>query len=66
MSDGGKGSAPRPISDWERFEKHWNEIFGEPKKKKSSVPTTGTGVFVVDSEGVCDKEKTDRGKPWTG
>lgn len=28
MSDGGKGSAPRPITDREQFDKNWERIFG--------------------------------------
>lgn len=31
MSDGGKGSAPRPIPNPEKFRQNWDEIF---KKKK--------------------------------
>lgn len=31
MSDGGKGSAPRPIDDWDKFEENWDKIFGDPK-----------------------------------
>jgi hypothetical protein len=31
MSDGGKGSAPRPFSvDQKTFEENWNAIFGKP------------------------------------
>ena len=60
MSDGGKGSAPRPIVDWNKFEKSWDEIFGKPIKKKPPVSTTGSGVFVVNKDGVCDKKKEDK------
>jgi hypothetical protein len=36
MSDGGKGSAPRPFAvDQETFSDNWERIFG--KKKKQSV-----------------------------
>ena len=28
MSDGGKGSAPRPIADRKKFEENWDAIFG--------------------------------------
>lgn len=31
MSDGGKGSAPRPIPNPEKFRDNWDQIF---KKKK--------------------------------
>lgn len=29
MSDGGKGSAPRPIPDRDKFERNWATIFGK-------------------------------------
>ena len=33
MSDGGKGSAPRPFSvDQKTFDSHWNTIFGNKKQ----------------------------------
>lgn len=33
MSDGGKGSSPRPFSvDPQTFEDNWNRIFNQPKK----------------------------------
>ena len=33
MSDGGKGSAPRPFSvSKEEFDNHWDVIFGKKKK----------------------------------
>ena len=39
MSDGGKGSAPRPIGvDWDKFEESWEKIFGPKKVKVSGVP----------------------------
>lgn len=30
MSDGGKGSAPRPFSDREQFERNFDRIFSKP------------------------------------
>lgn len=34
MSNGGKGSTPRPFSvDRETFEQNWDSIFKKPKKK---------------------------------
>lgn len=30
-SDGGKGSSPRPIEDWDRYANNWDAIF-KPKK----------------------------------
>lgn len=32
MSDGGKGSAPRPIPDRKKFEENWDRIFGKKEK----------------------------------
>ncbi len=31
MSDGGKGSAPRPIPNPEKFRDNWDAIFGKKK-----------------------------------
>jgi hypothetical protein len=36
-SDGGKGSAPRPIPDYKQYEKNWDSIF-KPKVRVSGVP----------------------------
>lgn len=33
-SDGGKGSAPRPIPDPQKFRDNWDEIFGKKKEDK--------------------------------
>lgn len=36
MSDGGKGSAPRPLSvPKEEFDNRWDEIFGKKKKTEA-------------------------------
>lgn len=32
MSDGGKGSAPRPIPDPQKFRDNWDQIFRKPEK----------------------------------
>lgn len=34
---GGKGSAPRPFSDYQQFEKNWDQIF-KKEHKVSGVP----------------------------
>lgn len=40
MSDGGKGSAPRPLSvDQETFESNWDRIFS--KKQEREVSSVG-------------------------
>ena len=31
MSDGGKGSAQRPVNDRSKFEENWDRIFGDSK-----------------------------------
>lgn len=36
----GKGSAPRPIPDKEKFEKNWDAIFKKPKPEKSNGKDT--------------------------
>ena len=33
MSDGGKGSAPRPIPDPQKFRDNWDAIFGRKPEK---------------------------------
>lgn len=33
-SDGGKGSAPRPIPDPQKFRDNWDTIFGKKDKDK--------------------------------
>ena len=33
-SDGGKGSAPRPIPDPQKFRDNWDQIFGKKDKDK--------------------------------
>ena len=32
MSDGGKGSAPRPIPNPQKFRENWDKIFNKDKK----------------------------------
>lgn len=35
MSDGGKGAAPRPIPDPQKFRDNWDQIFGKkPQEEK--------------------------------
>lgn len=39
MSDGGKGSAPRPFSvDQKTFDSNWDKIFGKKKQEPQSDP----------------------------
>ena len=42
MSDGGKGSAPRPYSvDRKTFEENWNAIFGDDNLRVRDVDSGG-------------------------
>jgi len=38
MSDGGKGSSPRPIFDRKTYEDNWDRIFSKKKVRVSGVP----------------------------
>lgn len=42
MSDGGKGSAPRPIPDRKKFEENWDKIFKPKDKADENKPTQRT------------------------
>jgi hypothetical protein len=42
MSDGGKGSAPRPIPDRKKFEENWDKIFKPKPKKEDNGRTTSS------------------------
>jgi len=55
MSDGGKGSKPRPIPDPKQFEENWDKIFG----KKIKINIYGTEIEMTKDE--LDKmfEKND-------
>ena len=44
MSDGGKGSAPRPIADRKKFEENWDAILGDVS---SGVASSNSGVHSV-------------------
>ena len=36
-SDGGKGSAPRPIPDPQKFRDNWDAVFGKKDKDKKCI-----------------------------
>jgi len=38
MSDGGKGSAPRPV-DQKKYNDNWDLIFGKKKQEPNDKPT---------------------------
>jgi predicted Fe-S protein YdhL (DUF1289 family) len=48
MSDGGKGSAPRPIQDYDEYSSNWDRIFGVPTEAPKTpcvgICTMGEGV----------------------
>lgn len=58
MSDGGKGSAQRPIGDRSKFEENWDRIFGDSKTespcckvcKLDPVTMLCIGCYRTDSE----------------
>jgi predicted Fe-S protein YdhL (DUF1289 family) len=45
MSDGGKGSAPRPFTDYDEYAKNWDQVFGNkalsPCKHVCKLDETG-------------------------
>lgn len=47
MSDGGKGSAPRPIPNWNTFSDNFDAIFG----KKNASKDTNTEGFKGQEKG---------------
>lgn len=50
MSDGGKGSSPRPIPDYDSYSKNWDSIFN----KRSGAMVRVSGVpYEVDLDGRC-------------
>ncbi len=60
MSDGGKGSKPRPFSvSQDEYDKRWDAIFQRdlPKEEKTIVPMPGTigGAKVTFKDSEIDK-----------
>lgn len=54
MSDGGKGSAPRPIPDYKEYEKNWDRIFGRDKEDdKPTEEKDHEEAATVSSASVC-------------
>lgn len=49
MSDGGKGSKPRPISDREQFERNFDAIFRRTDREQKN--TQSDGKAQADSTG---------------
>ena len=41
MSDGGKGSKPRPISEREQFERNFDAIFRRTDSEQKNTPSDG-------------------------
>ena len=61
MSDGGKGSAPRPYSvDQKTFSNNWDAIFGKRETKKEvRNDNAGTNTKESNSEPVSGDSKLD-------
>jgi hypothetical protein len=56
MSDGGKGSAPRPYSvDKETFDNNWNKIFGKKKVEDNTGVTQNEYQDILSTEDCFDK-----------
>ena len=57
MSDGGKGSAPRPYSvDRKTFEENWDKIFGKKKVEDNTGVTQNEYQDILSTEDCFDKE----------
>jgi hypothetical protein len=57
MSDGGKGSKPRPFSvDKKTFDTNWDAIFGS-KDKDSIIITTEDGEIVINRSELQDPDQ---------
>ena len=58
MTDGGKGSKPRPIPNPEQFRSNWDAIFKKNKEKQSELFDDWDEV---DGNGaVSDRDSTDK------
>ena len=51
-NDGGKGSAPRPIPNPEKFRDNWEQIFGKKKKEDVTLYESSDDDDVVDDTDV--------------
>ena len=63
MSDGGKGSAPRPLSvDRKTFEDNWDKIFKKPDwDNYSDLPAVNAyDVPILDNEDMWVQEVIDK------
>jgi hypothetical protein len=58
----GKGDAPRPVKDWEQFEKNFDAIFGKKKQPdpKETFKTLADFSELLDKKGnEDDKQRSD-------
>ena len=65
MSDGGKGSAPRPFSvDQEKFASNWDAIFGKKNKEEFEVNSLDPDErdWYYDNHGIKRKRKINEYK----
>ena len=63
MTDGGKGSAPRPLGvDWNKFEENWDAIFGSNTDSVPDRNRDGAQSGAGDGgKGVAKSFESDRG-----
>jgi len=58
MSDGGKGSAPRPIADRKKFEENWDAIFVRRDVVECSDGNDFVHVNSGSGDRVCNRKET--------
>lgn len=57
MSDGGKGSSPRPFSvDKKTFDEHYEKIFNKNKSCNKNCTSTECAVAQMGEDSCCKKE----------
>jgi Skp family chaperone for outer membrane proteins len=51
MSDGGKGAAPRPIPDWDKYSDNWDRLFKkQPQTLKDIIEETQMNDMIAELE----------------
>ena len=64
MSDGGKGSSPRPFSvSNEEYANRWDAIFSRDIKKKEDAQTLASVPVAQDTPNVLDGVRFPGGRP---
>jgi len=60
MSDGGKGSKPRPIEDRQQFADNWDRIFSKKDDQKKKTEAALDELVRINEElGLYDMDPTD-------